>query len=125
MVVIAHEIFQYLKAVLKAEEFSDASLMAEEIAAVGPGKSFIGRRSTFEGFRKEYWEPELFTHSNLGQWREMGSKSMWTWANETAKRKIREHAYRASDDVRKELDRIYERAKTDERLKESFAFGKK
>jgi trimethylamine--corrinoid protein Co-methyltransferase len=122
MVVIASEIFQYLKNVLKGEEFSDARLMAEEIAAVGPGESYIGRRSTFENFRKEYWEPELFTHTNLGQWKEMGSKSIWTWANETAKKKMKEHTYRAEDAVRKELDRIYERAKTDRQLEDSFKF---
>jgi trimethylamine--corrinoid protein Co-methyltransferase len=120
MLVITREIFQYLKNVLKEEEFSDARLMADEIKAVGPGKSFIGRTSTFENFRKEYWEPELFTHSNLGQWKEMGSKSIWTTANERARKMIKEHSYRADNAVRKELDLIYERAKTDSQLENSF-----
>jgi len=120
--VIVNEIVEYIKNILKKEEFSEERLMVDEIAEVGPGKSFIGRKSTFENFRKEYWEPELFTHSNLGQWKEMGSKSIRQYANEIAKKKIREHTYRIDEDIKKELDKIYEQAKNDKRLEESFKF---
>jgi len=120
MLVIVHEIIEYIKALLKEEEFSEERLMVDEIAAVGPGQSFIGRKSTLESFRKEYWEPELFIHSNLGQWREMGAKSIEEYANEIAKRKIKEHTYRISDEEKRELDKIYERAKNDEKLMESY-----
>jgi trimethylamine:corrinoid methyltransferase-like protein len=96
--------------------------MLDEIAAVGPGQSFIGRRSTFENFRKEYWEPELFNHSNLGQWQEMGSKSAWQYTTELVKKKIKEHEYRIDDEAGKELNRIYEKAKKDKKLEDSFKF---
>ena len=122
MLVIVNEIVEYIKNILKKEEFSEERLMVDEIAEVGPGKSFIGRKSTFENFRKEYWEPELFIHSNLGQWKEMGSKSIRQYANEIAKKKIREHTYRIDEDIKKELDKIYERAKNDKKLEESFKF---
>jgi trimethylamine--corrinoid protein Co-methyltransferase len=124
MLVIVWEIVEYIKNILKKEEFSEKRLMIDEIEEVGPGQSFIGRKSTFENFKKEYWEPELFLHSNLGQWKEMGSKSVWEYANEIVKRKIREHTYRVDDEVRKELDRIYESAKTDTQLEDSFKFRK-
>jgi trimethylamine--corrinoid protein Co-methyltransferase len=120
MLVIEHELLQYIRTVLQKEDFSEERLMADEIREVGPGRSFIGRKSTFDNFRKEYWEPELFTHSNLGQWKEMGSRSIWREAGEIAKKKIRGHSYRADDDTRKELDRIYERAMDDPQLRESF-----
>lgn len=124
MLLINHEIIEYIKNILKKEEFSEKRLMIDEIEEVGPGQSFIGRKSTFENFKKEYWEPELFIHSNLGQWKEMGSKTIWEYANEIVRRKIEEHTYRIEDEVGKELDKIYERAKRDTQLEDSFKFGK-
>lgn len=124
MLVINYEIIEYIKNIIKKEEFNDRRLMLDEIAEVGPGQSFIGRRSTFENFRKEYWEPELFNHSNLGQWQEMGSKSAWQSTTGIVKKKIREHEYRIDDDVKKELDRIYEKAKKDKKLEDSFKFNR-
>ncbi len=124
MLVIVCEIVEYIKSILKKEEFSEENLMVDEIIEVGPGQSFIGRKSTFERFRDEYWEPELFIHSNLGQWREMGSKSLWQYANKIVKEKISEHEYRVDDDVKKELNKIYEYAKNDKHLEDSFKFNR-
>lgn len=124
ILVIAREIIEFIKNVLRREEFSEERLMVDEIEAVGPGQSYIGRKSTFAHFRKEYWDPELFTHSNLGQWRDMGSKTIYERANSIAKKKIKEHSYMADDEVRRELDRIYERAKRDKQLEDSFRFLK-
>ncbi len=120
MLVMVCEMVEYIKNILKEEEFSEERLMVDEIAAVEPGQSFIARKSTIENFRKEYWEPELFVHSNLGQWQEMGSKSIYEYANEIAKKRIREHTYQIDEDIKKELDRIYKRAKTDQKLIDSF-----
>jgi trimethylamine--corrinoid protein Co-methyltransferase len=120
ILLITHEICEYLQTVLKKEEFSEERLMTREIQEVGPGKSYIGRKSTFEQFRNEFWEPELFLHSNLGQWREMGSKTIWQYANESARKRIEQHTYRVEGDVKKELDKIYTRAEKDEQLEDSF-----
>ena len=124
IVVIIDEIMEYIRRVLKPEEFSGERLMVDEIRAVGPGQSYIGRDSTFENYRNEYWIPELFSHSNFGQWTGAGSRSIWGQANEIAKRKIREHTYRISDELQKELDRIYQRAVHDAKLIDSFRFGR-
>jgi trimethylamine:corrinoid methyltransferase-like protein len=120
MLIIVHEIVEYIKTLLREEKFSEEQLMVDEIRAVGPGQSFIGRKSTRDNFRKEYWEPELFIHSNLGQWREMGSKSIREYANEIAKKKIKEHDYKIGDDKKKELDKIYKHALENSALKKSF-----
>ena len=122
MLVICHEMMEYLKTVLKKEEFSEERLMIDEIKEVGPGQSFIGRKSTFQHFKTEYWEPQLFSHSNLGQWKEMGAKSLWQQANEIARKKIKEHEYHIDENVAKELNRIYAVAKEDTKLEDSFKY---
>ncbi len=122
--MMVYEIIEYIKNLFRKEEFSDARLMTDEIASVGPGQSFVGRKSTFDLFRKEYWEPELFIHSNLGQWKEMGSKSVWQCARELVKTKIKEHTYQINDDIKKELDKIWEHAQKDKELEDSFKFRK-
>jgi trimethylamine--corrinoid protein Co-methyltransferase len=120
--VIVKEIVEYINNLLKKQEFSEEWLMTDEIADVKAGESFISRRSTMEYFKKEYWEPEIFIHSNLGQWRDMGSKSMWDYANERAKKLIFEHTYHLDDDKTREINKIFEKAKTDKKLIESFKF---
>ena len=74
--------------------------MVDEIAAVGAGQSFIGRKSTMDFFRKEYWQPDLFGHANLAQWQEMGSKSLWDYANAKVKKLIKEHDYQIDPGVK-------------------------
>jgi trimethylamine--corrinoid protein Co-methyltransferase len=120
--VIDHEIINYTKSLVREQEFSEEKFMIDEIKDVGPGQSFIGRLSTLENFKKEYWEPDLFIRTNLGQWQKMGSKPIRQYAIELAKKKIKEHTYIIDDDVRKELDRIYKSAKNDEKLKDSYKF---
>ena len=115
-VVIAKEIVQYIKNLIKSREFSDERLMVDEIAAVGAGQSFIGRKSTLDLFRTEYWQPELFGHTNLGQWQEMSSRSLWDYANAKVKKLIKEHDYQIDPEIKKELDRILETAKKDGKL---------
>jgi trimethylamine--corrinoid protein Co-methyltransferase len=122
MVVLVMEIVEYIKNTVKGEEFDEQRLMVDEIRSVRPGQSHIGRKSTFMHFRDEYWEPALFTHSNLGQWIEMGRKSIREYARELVKKKIKEHTYRIDRQVKRELDDIYECAVGDERLKKSFDY---
>jgi trimethylamine--corrinoid protein Co-methyltransferase len=122
MLVIVMEIVEYIRNVLRKEEFDEQRLMVDEIRAVGPGQSYIGRKSTFLNFKKEFWEPELFIHSNLGQWKEMGAQSIWQYAREQVKKKIEEHTYHIDADIEVELDKIYNRAKSDEQLKRSYEY---
>jgi trimethylamine--corrinoid protein Co-methyltransferase len=122
MVVIVMEIIEYIKNTIKREVFDEQRLMIDEIRAVGPGQSYIGRKSTFKNFRKEFWEPDLFTHTNLGQWKEMGEKSIRQYARELVNKRIKQHTYHIDEQIKRELDSIYECAKTDEQLKKSFEF---
>lgn len=118
-VVILHEMIEYIKQVLKAEDFSEERLMVQDIVEVGPGGTYVDKRSTYELFRREYWTPKLFEHSNIGQWIELGSKSMRQQAQEAARRLIAGHSYAIDQDTKKELDKIYERARRDQALEKS------
>ncbi len=118
--VINKEIVDYVKALLKPQEFSEERLFIDEIADVKAGGSFIGRKSTMQLFRQEYWMPELFTHMNLGQWQEAGSKTMWQYAIDRAKKLISNHTYQIDADRKKELDKIYAAAINDRKLEDSF-----
>lgn len=118
--VMVKEIVDYVKNILKPQEFSEKRLFVDEITEVGPGSSFIDKKSVMQLFRQEYWMPVLFEHMNLGQWQEMGSKSMWQYAVERAKKLISAHTYQIEPDKKKELDRIYEVAKKDSKLEDSF-----
>jgi trimethylamine--corrinoid protein Co-methyltransferase len=118
--VLCHEITEYVKHLIKPEEFTPERLLVEEIAEVKAGQNFVGKKSTKELFRKEYWDPQLFTHTNLGQWQQMGSKSMRQYAVDRAKKLIARHEYRADEAVCRELGKIYERAKNDKKLEDSY-----
>jgi trimethylamine--corrinoid protein Co-methyltransferase len=118
-VVILHEMIEYIKQVLKSEDFSEERLMIQDIVDVGPGGTYVDKRSTYELFRKEYWTPRLFEHSNVGQWIELGSKSIRRQAQELARKLIAGHQYSIGAEVKRELDRIYERAQRDPALEKS------
>ena len=118
-VVILHEMVEYIKNVLKTEEFSEQRLMIQDIIGVGPGGSYIDKPSTYELFRKEYWMPMLFEHSNYGQWVELGSKSIRQQARERARKLVAEHSYEADGVTRRELAKIWKRAECDQALENS------
>jgi trimethylamine--corrinoid protein Co-methyltransferase len=118
-VVILHEMIEYIKQVLKSEDFNEERLMVRDIMEVGPGGTYVDKRSTYELFRREYWTPKLFEHSNVGQWIELGSRSIRQQAQEAARRLIAGHGYAIDQDTKKELDKIYERARRDQALEKS------
>jgi trimethylamine--corrinoid protein Co-methyltransferase len=117
--VVDYEIVQYIRRTLEPEEFSDETLLADEIAAIQPGQSFLEHPSTFKFYKSHYWDPTLFTHSNLGQWQEMGSKSLYRYANERARKLLKEHTYEIEPEKKRELDRIFAVAEQDEALAKS------
>lgn len=121
--VVDHEIVQYIRKTLEPEEFSDETLLSDEIAAIKPGETFLEHPSTFKFYKSHYWDPTLFTHSNLGQWQEMGSKSLYRYANERAKKLLKEHIYEIEPEKKRELDRILAVARKDEELAKSRQVG--
>lgn len=117
--VVDHEIVQYIRRAIAPEEFSEETLLSDAIANIKPGESFLEHPSTFKFYKTHYWDPMLFIHSNLGQWQEMGSKSLYRYANERSKKLLREHTYQIEPENKRELDRIYAVAERDEKLARS------
>ena len=117
--VLCDEIMQYVQNLIKPEVFDEKRFMVDEIRAVEPGGLFINRESTAMSFRDEYWDPEIFVHTNYDQWVK-DPKPMIQVARERAKKLIAEHTYKADDIVIKELDKIYTSAMQDKQLEDSF-----
>jgi len=110
-VIIDYEIVQFCKRIADGDVFNDDLSALKIIEEVGRYSTFLTHNSTLNNFRKNLWNPTLFLHSSLNQWIEDGAKSTIDLAKEIAFERIRNHAYRANDDVKKELEIIYERAK--------------
>lgn len=55
-------------------EVSPETLGIETILEAGPGGAYIDKPHTAQHFRKELWQPELWTRRMLPAWREEGSR---------------------------------------------------
>lgn len=110
-VVIDYEIVQYVKRVIKGFFFNEESLGVDIIKEVAAGNTYLEHSTTLEHYR-ELWDPKLFTHESLAQWQNhKEKKSIRGKAREIAIAKVKNHNYEIEDDIRKELDKIYEKAK--------------
>jgi trimethylamine:corrinoid methyltransferase-like protein len=108
--LIDREIVQFCLRVVRGDEFHEDLSGVDLIKEVGHWGTFLDHETTYKEFKKCLWDPEIFTHQTLNQWQERGSKSPGTIAKESALLKIKSHSYRIDERVKKELDRIYERA---------------
>jgi trimethylamine:corrinoid methyltransferase-like protein len=112
-VVIDYEIVKFCKRIIDGYSFDEELSAIEVIKEVGYVGSFMTHDTTLFNFKENLWDPELFLHSSLEQWRKAGSKDTVTLAREIAIEKINNESYIINKDVKKELDRIYSYAKKD------------
>ncbi|MCL5985656.1 MAG: trimethylamine methyltransferase family protein [Actinobacteria bacterium] len=110
--VIDYEIVQYCQRVVKGDEFDDDLSVLKIIQEVGHSSTFLSHDSTYQDFRK-YWDPNLFLHSTLRQWQEDGGKKITKIAKEIALERIKNHSHEVDSQIKRQLDRIYERAMRD------------
>ncbi len=108
--LIDYEIVQFCKRVVRGDEFRDDLACVDLIKETGHGRSFLDHETTYRDFKKCLWDPEIFIHSTLIQWKERGSKGPALLAKDIGQNKIRNHSYRADDNVIKEMNKIYSRA---------------
>ena len=94
--------------------FGPETLALDAIEEVGPRGTFLNHQTTIAHFREATWEPDIFIHTTLRQWREMGEVSVRERARQIAKKRIAEQGYILAEDKRKELEAIYQRAAQDE-----------
>jgi len=110
--VIDYEIVQYCQRVVRGDEFNDDLSGLRIIEEVGHSSTFLSHDSTYKDFRK-YWDPKLFLHSTLRQWREDGAKEVTSLAREIAVDRIKKHSYVIDENIKKELDKIYKQAENE------------
>jgi trimethylamine--corrinoid protein Co-methyltransferase len=72
--VIDNEFLGALKWFTREFDVDDDAIGLEMILAAGPGGSYAAEMHTASHFRKELWQPSLWTREMLGVWRSKGSK---------------------------------------------------
>ena len=110
--LIDKEIFNYIKRVKKGIEFKiDDSILKIINEGVKEGH-FLNSYLTVKNYRDIYWIPELFEHEPLNCWL-VNRKSVREKAYELFKSKIKEYCYELEKEKRKEIEEIYNYAKTE------------
>lgn len=105
--VIDREILNYVERVKKGIQIENeytGDIISEGILNNG---SYLDHQSTMN-YRGFFWMPSLFTHSNLGQWRNEGMMNIIDNAGDIARKTLAEHHFTIASDQQHELDKIYE-----------------
>ena len=76
MLVMQDEVIGYVESAMREIDFSDEALGLSEIAAAGPGGTFIDRDHTVSHFRRELWFPRLLDRDFYEAWRKAGASDM-------------------------------------------------
>jgi len=88
--VICDQIVDWIKAFLGNIDISAETLALDEIAAVGPGGSYLATKHTKNNFR-ETWYPDMFERGAYTDWLKKGSKSLMERASERVEKILVEH----------------------------------
>jgi len=107
------EIRDHVEALLEGlEPACDPARTVEEVMETLEERGFTALDSTARHCR-DAWRPALFERSFLASWRTAGEPRMREKARDRVRRLIAEHDYRLEDDLKREIDRIVERARRD------------
>jgi len=74
--------------------------------------SFMGVADTVSRFRDFCYFPEIFRHWSVGRWRAAGAPSILGAAGARGREEIAQSTFELQDDRRKEVDRIYDEARS-------------
>lgn len=77
----------------------------------GTASNFLELDRTLDLYRSLYWHPCLFERRFVDSWRAAGSPKLAEQATEVARALTAQHDYEPREEVRREFDRIYRRAK--------------
>jgi len=110
--VIDNEYAGALKRFAQGFEVSEETIALDLIEEIGPGGLFAGTEHTVEHFRKEHWEPQLFSREPLNTWLASGKKTAIDRARDICEQTLREHYPRGMDDeTEKRLLQVIEDAR--------------
>ena len=112
-IVIDNEIVQYVKNIVEGFGFSEEYLATDIIKEVGIGGNFLNHDSTLTDYKSAVWYPEVFEHIMLRNWKKLGEPDLRDKIRVMAKERIKNHCYQLPEDVLKEINYIYEKAKSE------------
>ena len=107
------EIFRMAKQAHRGILASDETWLDDVIQRVGPGGNFLGEKSTAVNMRSGEWLiPKLGIHKTQKAWEDAGKKDVLEEAREKVEHILTTHKpLPLGDDVDKELENIYKRAR--------------
>jgi trimethylamine--corrinoid protein Co-methyltransferase len=91
MLVIADEIIRMMRYFMDGVQVNKNTLALDTIDKVTPGGGFLAEDHTMDNFRTAQWIPDLIDRTRYDSWMKAGSKSMFTRANERARKILAEH----------------------------------
>ena len=110
--VIDNEYAGALKRFARGFEVSDETIAFDLIREIGPGGIFTGTEHTVRHFRKEHWEPELFSREGLNAWLAGDRKTAVDKARDICEDVFENYHPRGMDeDTEKRLLDVIERAR--------------
>ncbi len=90
MVVLADELIDMIKHILKGVTVDAESLAIDVIDKVGPGGNYLQEKHTMQHF-KSVWYPGLFDRANHKRWTDSGGKDLFKVLNEKVKTVLEKH----------------------------------
>lgn len=96
--VIDNEYAGALKRFARGFEVSDETLALDLIEEIGPGGLFTGTDHTVSHFRKEHWEPRLFSREPLNAWLAGEQRTAVDRARTVCDQVLNDHHPRGIDD---------------------------
>ena len=81
--IVDQEIVRWVNACQRDLDFSTADFPLDEIAAVGPGGTFMDRESTAARMRESFWMPQLFSVDSYPMWLTGGGRDLLDRARQT------------------------------------------
>jgi trimethylamine---corrinoid protein Co-methyltransferase len=102
-IVLGHELVSYARALMNEVGSDSAALALNEIAAVGPGGSFLGRSHTRRHHR-EFWAPALFERGVFDRWQAEGGTTLKERVHErVGALRAQPRSFEPNDDARRAL----------------------
>ena len=89
--VMGNDIIGMTKRFLRGVEISPEHLARDLVAKVGPGGHYLSESHTVDHFRRELWQPSIFTRKPMETWRANGSRDTETRVREKIRHLLETH----------------------------------
>ena len=91
LLILSDEAVRFTERFCRGVEVDDARLAVSDIAAVGPGGSFMDSDLTLSLFKRDIWAPKVFTRDYFDSWTQAGKPGIKDRLRQESERLLREH----------------------------------